>query len=827
MCMTVQAVPVKPGVRTHAQSDGTTLRVEPVGDEWFRAAVTAGEGLTVARGADGDYYYRTAAGLTSVLAHNKEHRSASETAFVNNTKLSVEALSQNASLTAQRARRVAPPRRVGSTQVPVTGSPRVPIILVQFKDKKMANTKADFVAQYTSGEKSAFNYFKDQSNGKYTPQYDVYGIYTLNSNRSVYGGNEDPYDPDSSDKGVARMVGEAIDKAGNDIDWSLYDNDNDGEADVCVVVYAGVGEAQAYGLVLDAVWPCQWSLSSGAYYGDGSGERTRNGKTIDRFAVFNELTGSDDDGTQIDGVGTFCHEFSHCLGLPDFYETTYEYGYYGMGDWSLMDHGCYNDNGYTPIGYSAYEKSFMGWVTLKTPTPGTHYNLPVWNAGSADTDVAYKIVSPKTSIEYFILENRRKQGWDAYIPDEGMLIEHVSYIASRWSDNTVNNKSVQLMTIVPADDDLSSDTQETDCFGEANHKFTDYSTPAAFLNMSSSTTASGNAGLLGKPVTDIYIKSDGTVGFWYVKPDGIPTLEVPVLAEATDVQSTSFTAQWQHNAAVSSTYSLELIQLVAPELLLEETFAKCTAAGTSDISSSLDNVTDVAGWTGSKVFKAQGGLKLGSNQYTGTLVSPVIDAGNHEKVSLKFKAKANGSSTNVGLTVAYGSQSTEITLPSNTEVEYVVVFDKEVAKSVSFATKAKRKTAVVTQVQVYGGDVTQQSDAQPLLTINGITEKQYTVTGLEAGATYDFRVKAYPVDEQAAAESEWSNVQTVTLLEGYKRGDVNGDGSVDIADLTMLVNILLDEPVDAGAMQRAHINDDEGVDIADLTVLVNILLEQE
>ncbi|MBR1550693.1 MAG: M6 family metalloprotease domain-containing protein [Muribaculaceae bacterium] len=827
MCMTVQAVPVKPGVRTHVQSDGTTLRVEPVGDEWFRAAVTAGEGLTVARGADGDYYYRTAAGLTSVLAHNKEHRSASETAFVNNTKLSVEALSQNDALTAQRARRVSPPRRVGSTQVPVTGSPRVPIILVQFQDKKMANTKADFVTQYTSGEKSAFNYFKDQSNGKYTPQYDVYGIYTLNSNRSVYGGNEDPYDPDSSDKGVARMVGEAIDKAGNDIDWSLYDNDNDGEADVCVVVYAGVGEAQAYGLVLDAVWPCQWSLSSGAYYGDGSGTRTRNGKTIDRFAVFNELTGDDDDGTQIDGVGTFCHEFSHCLGLPDFYETTYKYGYYGMGDWSLMDHGCYNDNGYTPIGYSAYEKSFMGWVTLKTPVAGKHYNLPAWNSKNADTDVAYKIVSPKTSNEYFILENRRKQGWDAFITDEGMLIEHVSYISSRWSNNTVNNQSVQLMTVVPADGELTTETQNADCFGETNHEFTDYSTPAAFLNMSSSTTASGNAGLLGKPVTDIYIKSDGTVGFWYVKPDGIPTLEVPVLAEATDVQSTSFTAQWQHNAAVSSTYSLELIQLVAPELLLEETFAKCTAAGTSDISSSLDNVTDVAGWTGSKVFKAQGGLKLGSNQYTGTLVSPVIDAGNHEKVSLKFKAKANGSSTNVGLTVAYGSQSTEITLPSNTEVEYVVVFDKEVAKSVSFATKAKRKTAVVTQVQVYGGDVTQQSDAQPLLTINGITEKQYTVTGLEAGATYDFRVKAYPVDEQAAAESEWSNVQTVTLLEGYKRGDVNGDGSVDIADLTMLVNILLDEPVDAGAMQRAHINDDEGVDIADLTVLVNILLEQE
>ena len=825
MCMTVQAVPVKPGVRTHAQSDGTTLRVEPVGDEWFRAAVTAGEGLTVARGADGDYYYRTAAGLTSVLAHNKEHRSASETAFVNNTKLSVEALSQNASLTAQRARRVAPPRRVGSTQVPVTGSPRVPIILVQFKDKKMANTKADFVAQYTSGEKSAFNYFKDQSNGKYTPQYDVYGIYTLNSNRSVYGGNEDPYDPDSSDKGVARMVGEAIDKAGNDIDWSLYDNDNDGEADVCVVVYAGVGEAQAYGLVLDAVWPCQWSLSSGAYYGDGSGTRTRNGKTIDRFAVFNELTGSDDNGTQIDGVGTFCHEFSHCLGLPDFYETTYEYGYYGMGDWSLMDHGCYNDNGYTPIGYSAYEKSFMGWVTLKTPTPGTHYNLPVWNAGSADTDVAYKIVSPKTSNEYFILENRRKQGWDAYIPDEGMLIEHVSYIASRWSDNSVNNQSVQLMTIVPADNDLSSDTQETDCFGEANHKFTDDSTPAAALNMSNSSSAYGNAGYLGKPVTDININSNGTVGFWFVKPD-VPTLEAPVLAEATDVQSTSFTAQWQHNATVNSTYTLELIKSVAPVLLLEETFAKCDAAGSQDISSSLDDVTDVAGWTGTKVFKAQGGLKLGSNQYTGKLVSPVIDAGDAQKVSVKFKAKANGSNTNVGLTVAYGSQSKDFTLPDNTEAEYVVVFDKEASESISFSTKAKRKTAVITQVQVYCGDVSQQCDAEPLLSIPDITEKQYTVTGLEAGGTYSFRVKAYPVDESAASESEWSNIQTVTLTQSYKRGDVNGDGNVDIADLTLLVNILLETPAADDVMLRADVNEDGNVEVADLTSLINILLEQ-
>ena len=156
----------------------------------------------------------------------------------------------------------------------------------------------------------------------------------------------------------------------------------------------------------------------------------------------------------------------------------------------------------------------------------------------------------------------------------------------------------------------------------------------------------------------------------------------------------------------------------------------------------------------------------------------------------------------------------------------MVVFDKEASESISFSTKAKRKTAVITQVQVYGGDVSQQVDAEPLLSIPDITEKQYTVTGLEAGGTYSFRVKAYPVDESAASVSEWSNVQTVTLAQSYKRGDVNGDGNVDIADLTLLVNILLETPAADDVMLRADVNEDGNVEVADLTSLINILLEQ-
>ena len=522
----MMAIPAKRVTTTFTQSDGTSITVTLTGDEFHHSFLTQ-DGITVGQANNGDFYYRNAQGLTGVMAHNSSDRSQSELSFVNSERdrLTLAAIQSSKSMqrrsSARRGR-----SKVGATQVPTAGSPRVPVLLVQYSDKKMSNSKATFVAQYTQGSTSVHQYFSDQSNGKYNPQFDVYGIYTLNSTRATYGGN----DSNGNDKGVAKMVGEAIDKAGNDIDWSKYDNDGDGEADVCIVVYAGPGEAQ--GATSSSIWPCQWSLSSGAYYNDGTGARMRNNTKIDRFAVFNETNGSSDSNTQIDGIGTFCHEFSHCLGLPDFYETTYSYGYYGIGSWSLMDYGSYNNNGYTPIGYSAYEKNFMGWIDYDTPSENTQYTLPVFNQKNASTDRAVRIVSPLNSNEYFILENRQQQGWDQYIKDEGLMITHVTYVADRWNGNTVNNKSVQLFTIIPADNTLSTNNETTDLYGQTNHAFTSTSTPASKLNMKSTgalASTTGGAGTMDKPVTDININSDGTVSFWYVKgenPVVTPTLTV-------------------------------------------------------------------------------------------------------------------------------------------------------------------------------------------------------------------------------------------------------------------------------------------------------------
>ena len=506
--ITTWAVPVAPWSMPVRQSDGTTLTVRAVGDEWWHCLLTT-DGLVVTHGADGDLYYSMAGMPTAVRAHNPELREAEECDFILAQKQALKL----SSMGGDRAVGHRAPRRAGSARVPQVqpmGRPHVPVIMVQYPDKLMSSTVADFERHFYVGETSARQYFADQSNGLFDPQFDLYGIYTLPSPRARYGTN----DSHGNDAGLGTMVMDAITMSGNTIDWSRYDNDGDGEADVCIVVYAGVGEAQATGTVPSSIWPCQWSLSEAQEYGEeGCAPMKKNGVVIDKFAVFNEVHGWRDLGTELDGIGTFCHEFSHCLGLPDFYPTV-NVPYYGMGSWSLMDEGCYNDSGHTPVGYSAYEKNYMDWLDYTIARNDMQYTLPVLNHGN---DMALKVVSPVHPDEYYILENRARQGWDSYIRDEGVLITHVTYVANRWSKNTVNNGDVQLMTIFAANNDLSTATEDGDLYGHDNHELTDSSVPAAQLFMEFSGYPSGKAGMMGKPVTEIYLNSDGSASLWFAR----------------------------------------------------------------------------------------------------------------------------------------------------------------------------------------------------------------------------------------------------------------------------------------------------------------------
>ena len=497
------AVPANPRCVVLPQTDGSSVSVRLVGDEWHSRLVTADDGLAVCRDASGDVYYKLDGRTTAVRVHDPAARSAAERAFIEANRAALTTIAPPTEW--QLARRTsAGPQRVGSTQVPVTGSPRIPILLVQYTDKPMANPLDAFVAQYTEGDSSVYQYFVDQSWGQYEPQFDVYGIYSLPATRATYGAHGYRSGREVNDIGVGQMVCDAITQAGSDIDWSVYDNDGDGEVDVCIVVYAGVGEAQGY--VDDSVWPCQWNLSSASYYDDGDGPQMRNGKRINRFAVFNELHGRDDDGSQLDGIGTFCHEFSHCLGLPDFYETTYKYGYYGMGNWSLMCGGCYNNDSYTPCGYTAYERAFMGWMQLTEAVADTHYRLADIALPNAQ---AVKITNDANANEYYILENRQRTGWNAYMVSEGLMVTHVTYNAYAWQHNTVNNTSMQRMTIIAADGEPSDSTEVGDLYPwQGNDCLTDTSTPPAAVN---------TGGLMGKPITHIKPDGDGWMSFDFMR----------------------------------------------------------------------------------------------------------------------------------------------------------------------------------------------------------------------------------------------------------------------------------------------------------------------
>ncbi|MBR5654408.1 MAG: M6 family metalloprotease domain-containing protein [Prevotella sp.] len=496
----VNAVPAKKVWKTVKQADGTYVKLMLVGDENFHFYRTV-DGLPVLE-EQGAYYYAMVEGdnlkITDQLAHNVEQRTVREMEIINSLP-SQEVLSE----TARRAPRVTQPRFVGSPIGDLTGSKKGLIILVQFSDLEFYSedphaTWDDIVN--TVGYRnnygaigSVHDYFFKQSNGLFDLTFDVVGPYTAPKSVTYYGANQGKSD---NPKTVREFIRYAISSANPDVNFQDYDWDNDGEVDQVFILFAGYGEAG--GAPSYTIWPHESKLGSYAMSFDGM--------TIDTYACSEELAG---DGSEADvagyvpllsGLGTICHEFSHCLGLPDFYDTASNSalteGQYGMGFWDLMDSGCYNYNGWVPSNYSGYERNFCGWADyreLKDPCKVT--GLKSVDSGGE----TYVIYNPGNNNEYYLLENRYKTGWDKGLEGEGLLIYHVNYIPQRWEWNTVNTSGAgsPCFNPVPADGVLSlyvynsngeaigygdaGDAWPTFVNGARNNTLSDTSTPACTL----------------------------------------------------------------------------------------------------------------------------------------------------------------------------------------------------------------------------------------------------------------------------------------------------------------------------------------------------------
>ena len=823
LCVLVaQAVPAQPGLNAVTQADGSTIMLQTVGDEWHSALLTS-DGLAVARGADGNFYYLLSSQLTTMRAHDPMQRSAQEASWVQPRR---SQLSPQMPVQAVQRRANSSVPKLLASQVPHVGAPRVPILLVEFSDKAMSNSLVDFEAHFNQGSVSAGRYFADQSNGKYTPQYDVMGIYTLSGTRATYGAHATD-GTGRNDVGLCAMVGEAIDKAAAaGVDFSPYDNNGDGEVDVVIVMYAGVGEAQASTTVPESIWPCQWSLSYGQYYNDGTGSRTVNGVTCDKFAVFNEVHGSNDNGTQLDGIGTFCHEFSHCLGLPDFYDTKYG-GHFGMGYWSLMHYGCYNDNTYTPCGYSAYEKNYMGWVDLINPVENTYYTLPAFNQANAATDKAVRIMSDVNSAEWFVLENRRKQGWDTYIPGEGLLVTHFSYMKSSWDNNSPNNGDIQLATFLPADNTYNYYDHNGDCWPNgANNALTDNSSPATVLHLNASGDTLSNAGYLGKPVTQITQNGDGTVSFWYVRNNSQLEVYTPVMqpADTNDVTLTSFKAEWTDATPAANVDSYTL-------LVNNDPYAPVTPA-THQLGSLDFSACEYGSWVNLPSPWAASYLLGGGNcaylVNRGEITFIVPNGYDHAYMTVQVTTGTN-----------YGDGTLSVSSPATAAVtrnvgagstnRWLVV--ASTGDLISISTPSSDYGPEMVSAEVWAGNLnasaamtsaTETGDANSRI-VTGITGRNYTVASLASGDTFYYKVKALYTD---GTESAWSNMQTVTLREYATAGnpDINDDGAWSMADVTTLIAYVLGENPSPCLVQNCDLTGDGNVTMADVTTLINQIL---
>ena len=376
-----------------------------------------------------------------------------------------------------KAKQMASPKRAEYRATPINLAPRGLVILVNFADAAFETDKAvidsmltavDFAREYSytyrgqtynvSSQGSARKYFEDVSCGQYNPQFDVVGPVKISNNYSYYGKNNRA----GQDSYPEEMIEEACKLADTecDIDFSQYDNNNDGYVDFVFVIYAGFGEAD--GGASNAIWPHAWYLYTAA------GRRCQlDGKIVDLYACGNEL---DFYSKQHTGIGTFCHEFSHVLGLPDLYVTADALNHTTLNEWDIMDYGPYNNESNTPPAYSAYERFFMGWLQprlIVDPENVVLNDLKESNEALliSTTDVHNLIGNDPSPTTFYMIENRQQTGWDEYLPGHGMMLTKIQYSYNRWYDNTVNNTSNKLgVDMIEASGKTSSLGKTTDLF---------------------------------------------------------------------------------------------------------------------------------------------------------------------------------------------------------------------------------------------------------------------------------------------------------------------------------------------------------------------------
>lgn len=544
------------------QSDGSSLTIVGHGDEDFHYVTTLDGVLLVREGNDWMVAKVGAEGQlvsSGLMAHDRAQRSSEELAVVSRQDMKLFTQRSDERRHANKVRRE--PIEASPNLFPHEGDPKALVILAEFSDVKFSLTDPlpsfDQYLNYMSdlqdfgnGERanacSVRKYFHEISFGQFAPQFDVYGPVELPKPLKTYGGTKEGGKGERMDS----LFMDACSLMDGSIDFSQYDANGDGIVDLAIIIYAGYSESMS-GNSAECIWPKSGSTNGGTY----------DGKKVSHFLVSAELNGfpgcwASAPYTRINGIGTFCHELSHSLGLPDFYPTdaSVKDDNQAMEYWSLMDSGNYNVNGYSPCAYTAWEREAMGWIAIPT-LDATDQPCEVELKPIDDGGTAYRILNDndETGHEYLIIENIQQKGINSRQRGHGMLMYHVNYDSYIFSlrSNTVNNEvGYPRMTVVPADNLLFSQYNIGKTIDGKVIKNSDFYAQLAgdpFPGTSNQTECSDLTGLVSfapytgeswnKAIQNIHEQSDGTITFNYqnINIEGIPSVS------GADIQKNGFT----------------------------------------------------------------------------------------------------------------------------------------------------------------------------------------------------------------------------------------------------------------------------------------------
>lgn len=500
------AVPAKKLQKVITLANGTQVSVELRGDEY----------LSWWEGTDGTAYRTTATDENVFEAFDLEAQkpaAAARRARTEQGRVARLARVKNSLKGADDKM-----RGLGGDHITYKGVKKGLVVLVDFKNKKFADghdleyyknviNGKDFTNEEEGYVGSVRDYFLAQSNGQFELDFDVVGPVTM-SNKYGYYGADSEYQKDEK---VYEMIKEASDAIQDQVNLKDYDWDGDGEADQVFFLYAGLGQASSNNA--STIWPHESELR----YMPCGVLSYPTGK-INTYACANELQPETQGSSRYisAGIGTICHEFSHCLGFADMYDISGGGGY-GMSVFDVMDQGSYNGNGFVPCNYTAFERIYAGWVEpIELIDPATVKDMK----SVSDYGRPFIMYNYKNTNEYFLMENRQNTGWDEGLyGSNGLLITHVNYVPSRWANNSVNasTQKIQCCTVVNADGSreisntlsLQGDLYPYESKGVTmNDEFTDDSEPASKLYNKNT----DNSYALGIPITQIK-RSKGSISF--------------------------------------------------------------------------------------------------------------------------------------------------------------------------------------------------------------------------------------------------------------------------------------------------------------------------